>query len=179
MELEDYFEEVFEDEVEEVAPQPIKIPLEVQVGPVAENLASLSPPPPSPSPEVPSPPQSPVGDLPSFMGFYTLDDLTELEQWAVDTRAARNNPQLRVEEPDISRKMKVFPRVTLGQQWDHKLLCQSREVLMEQLRAYLAGYNKLTSYNRRQWLRLLPDWTVTERQGQLELLVAFGGFVVL
>ena len=124
-----------EDEVEEVALQPIEIPLEVQVVPVAENPASTSPPPPSPSPEVPSPPHSPVGDLPSFMGFYILDDLTELEQWAVDSRAARNNPELRVEEPGISRNMKVFLRITLGLRWEHKLLCQSGEVLIEQLRA--------------------------------------------
>ena len=124
MEHEDYLKKCL-DEVEEVAPQAIEIPLEVQVGPVAENHSSPSPPPPSPSPEVNSPPQSPVGDSQSFMGFYTVDDLTELEQWAVDSRAARNNPELRVEEPDISRNMKVFLRVTLGQQWEHKLLCQS------------------------------------------------------
>ena len=133
MEQEDYFEEVSEDEVGEVAPQPIDTPLEVQVDPVADNPES-----PSPSPEVPSPPQFPVGDLPSFMGFYTLDDLTKLEQWAVDSRAARNNPELRV-EPEISRNMKVFLRVVLGQQREHKLLCQSGEVFIDQLRAYLAG----------------------------------------
>ena len=97
MEHEDYFEEVSEEENEEVAPQPIEIPLEVQISPVAENPESLSPSPPSPSLEMPSPLQSPVGNLPSFMGFYTLDDLTELEQWADDSRAARKNTELRVE----------------------------------------------------------------------------------
>ena len=79
MEHDDYFEEVSEDEVEEVAPQPIGIPLEVQVGPVADNPASPSPSPQTPSPPVPSSPQgSPVGDATSFMGFYTLDDVVEL-----------------------------------------------------------------------------------------------------
>ena len=165
--------------MEEVAPQAIEIPLEVQVGLVADNPESPSPPPPSPSPEVPSPTQSPVGELPSFMGFNTLDDLTELEQWAVDSRAARNNPELQVEKPDISHNMKMFLRVMLGQQWEQKLLCQSGEVLNEQLRAFLASYFKLTSFNRRQWLRLFPTWTATKRQGQLELLAASGGFEVL
>ena len=99
-----------------------------------------------------------------------MDDLTELKQWAVDSRAAKSNPELRVEEPKISRNMKVFRRLTLGQQWEHNLLCQSAEVLIEQLRAYLVGYNRLTGFNRRQWLRLLLDWTATERQGLLVVL---------
>ena len=30
-------------------------------------------------------------------------------------------------------------------------------------RAYLAGYDQLTSFNRRQWFRLFPAWTATER----------------
>ena len=84
------------------------------------------------------------------MCFYTPDDLAELEQWAVDSRAAKSNSELRVQEPEISRKSKVFLRVMWGQQWDHKLLRQSGEVLCDQLRAYLAGYNKLTGFNRRQ-----------------------------
>ena len=165
MQDEENFEEVSEDEVGEVAPQPLEIPLEVQVSLVPDIPASPSPSSPNPSPEVPSPPQSPVGALPSFMGFYTLDDLTELKQWAVDSRATRNNPELRVVKPEISRNMKVFLGVTLSQQWEHKLLCQTGELLIEQLRAYLAGFNKLNSFNCHQWLRLFPTWTETERQG--------------
>ena len=43
-----------------VAPMPVEIPLEVEVGPVADNPASLSPQ--TPPPPVPLPPQgSPVG----------------------------------------------------------------------------------------------------------------------
>ena len=51
------------------------------------------------------------------MGLYTTDDVTNLEQWAVDSRAARNSPEMRVEEPDISRNLKVFLRVMLNPQW--------------------------------------------------------------
>ena len=42
------------------------------------------------------------------MGFYTSDNLVEFGQWAVDSKAARNQPDLRVEEPEISRNLKVF-----------------------------------------------------------------------
>ena len=61
------------------APMPLEIPLQVQVGPVAANPASPSPQ--KPSPPVPSPPQgSPVGDATSFMGFYTHEEVVDLEQ---------------------------------------------------------------------------------------------------
>ena len=103
----DQYEQYFGEEEEEVefeneevvvgavAPQPVKTPMEVVVGPIAGSpeSSSLSPLPPTPSPPVPSPPQgSPVGNATSFVGFYTHDDIVELEQWAVDARATRGDP---------------------------------------------------------------------------------------
>ena len=68
----------------EASPQPINIPLEVQVqvGPAAEapNSPSLAVPPVTPSPIVPSPSQvSPVGDALSLMDLYSEDDVLNLE----------------------------------------------------------------------------------------------------
>ena len=81
-----YYEEMSDNEVEPqeefvgvVAPMPVEIPLEVEVGPVADN--PVSPSLQTPPPPVPSAPQgSPVGDATSFMGFYTHDDVVGLEQ---------------------------------------------------------------------------------------------------
>ena len=175
---EEYFEEVSDNEMEPqeevvgvVAPLPVEIPLDVQVAPPVDNPQSLSPSPQTPSPPVPSPPQrSPVGDATSFKGFYTHDDVVELEQWTVDARATRTNPAIRIEEPEVSPNLEVFLRFTLGAQWEVKLVRESGEVLIEQLRASLAGYNQLTSFNRRQWLRLFPAWTAQKRREQLEVL---------
>ena len=119
-EYEEYYEEISDNEVEPqeevvgvVAPNPVEVPLEVEVGPVADNPASPSPQ--TPSPPVPSPPQgSPVEDATSFMGFYIHDDVVDLEQWTVDARAARANPAIRIEEPKVSPNLKVFLRFTLG-----------------------------------------------------------------
>ena len=99
---EEYFEENSDNELEVeheevvvnvVVPQPIDIPLEVVVPGVAHNPESPSPSPPSspePSPAVspaaspgPGSPQPQFGDAPSFKGFFTADDITELEHWAV------------------------------------------------------------------------------------------------
>ena len=184
---EEYYEEIFDNEVEQreevvgvVAPLPVEILLEVKVAPLADNPKSPSPSPQTPSPPVPSPPQgSSVGDATSFMGFYTHDDVVELEQWTVDARAARRNPATRIEERAVSPNLKVFLRFTLGAQWEVKLIRESGEVLIEQLRSYLAGYNQLTSFNRRQWLRLFPAWTAQERREQLEVLADAGGVWVI
>ena len=69
---------------------------------------------------------------------------------AVDARAPRSQPDSRIEEPEVSHNLKLFLKFTLGPQWELKLLRQSDEVLFDQFRAYLAGYNQLTGFNRRQ-----------------------------
>ena len=94
MDSDEYYKEEEVEAGEEVVvgvvePQPVEIPLEVQVAPLAEQPESpflVSPG--TPLLVTPSPPQhSPVGDAPSFMGFYSTDDITQLEQWAVDARS--------------------------------------------------------------------------------------------
>ena len=148
-----------------VAPMPIEIPLEVQVAPPADNRQSPSPSLPTPSPDVPSPPHgSSAVAVISFMGFFTNDDIIDLKQWAVDARAAMANPTNRIEEPDVPPNLKIFLRYTLGTQWEVKLIRDSGGVLIEQLRAYLAGNNQLTSFKRRRWLRLFLAWTAQERR---------------
>ena len=119
MDDEEFYEEVSDQEVEldqqqEVVgvavPQPVNIPLEIQVGP-ADNAESPPPSPDSPSPVLGSPPQQP-GDAPSFMAFFTSDDLIDLEQLAVDAQSLRGTPDLRLEEPEISPKLKTILRYT-------------------------------------------------------------------
>ena len=178
---EDYYVEVSDQEevVSEVPPVDVPLavvaPLNVEVPEIPDNPESPSP----ASSDVPSPPPSPLGDLPSFEGFFTTDDLLELEQWAEDSRAACNQPELRVEEPEIPWNLKFFLRVILGPQWELFLLRQSGEVCFEKSRAYLDIYNQLTSFSRRLWLWLFPAWTATESREQLELLAEAGEFWLL
>ena len=67
------------------------------------------------------------------MGFYTHDDIIDLEQWALDAWAARANANTRLEEPVVSPNLKTFLRYTLVTQWEVKLVRVSGEVLKEQL----------------------------------------------
>ena len=159
----DHYEKYFEEEeevkieneevvVSVVAPQPVNMPPGVVVGPVAGSPESPlpSPSPPSPSLQEPSPPQSsPLGDAPLFMGSFKIDDIVDLDQWAMDARATKEDPNVRSEEPEMSPNLKTFMRYTLGTQWELKLIRESGERVICQLRAYLEGYNSLTSFNCR------------------------------
>ena len=186
---EEYFEEVSdqEEEIGVVPPIPVVAvaPLNAEVAEIPDNLESPTPEPsPAASPTVASspvasPPGLPVGGVTSFMGFYTYDDLTVFEKWTVDSRASRADPTSRIDEPDVSPNLKTFIRYVFGTQWRVKLIRESGEVLIEQLKAYLAGYNQLTSLNRRQLLRLFPAWTAQERREQLGALADAGGFWVV
>ena len=191
---EEFFEESSDEEVQVVLPAVQVEPLNVEVVEIPDNPESPSPQPspvspqPSPAPQhsplvggppVPPPPSSPREDSSSFMNFYTYEDLAELEQWTVDARAARRDPAARIEEPEVSYNLKIFLIYVYGRQWEIKLLRESGEVLIKQMKAYLAGNNQLTGFNRRQWLRLFPAWTAQERRDQLEALADAGGFLVI
>ena len=197
---EEFFEESSDEEVQVVLPAVQVEPLNVEVAEIPDNPESPSPQPspvvpqPSPSssvgaspqhspllggPPMPPTPSSPREDSTSFMNFYTYTDLDELKQWAVGARAARRDPAARIEEPEVSYNLKIFLTYVYGRQWEIKLLRESGDVLIEQMKAYLAGYNQLTGFTRRQWLRLFPAWTAQERRDQLETLADAGGFLVI
>ena len=197
---EEFFEESSDEEVKVVLPAVQVEPLNVEVAEIPDNPESPSPQPspvvpqPSPAssggaspqhspllggPPMPPPPSCPREDSTSFMNFYTYTDLDELKQWAVGARAARRDPAARIEEPEVSYNLKIFLKYVYGMQWEIKLLRESGDVLIEQMKAYLAGYNQLTGFNRRQWLRLFPAWTAQERRDQLETLADAGGFLVI
>ena len=152
----------------------VQEPLEVEVA------APGSPESPQPSPGSPSPVfEEPVGDASTFMGFYSLDDIIDLEEWARRSRELRGTADYVMVEPVISDNFRLFLRYTEGPQWQYKLVHPSGEVLLFQLRAYLKSFELLTPFNRRQWVRLFSVWTLSERREQLELLANSGGFIVM
>ena len=143
-----------------------------------EVAAPGSPESPQPSPGSPSPVfEVPEGDASTCVGFYSLDDLVDLEEWARRSRELRGTQDYVMVEPMISDNLRLFLKFTLGPQWQYKLIHPLGEVLLFQLRAYLKGFEVLTPFNRRQWVRLFSAWTLRERREQLELLANSGGFI--
>ena len=145
-----------------------------------EVAAPGSPESPKPSPGSPSPVfEVPEGDASTFMGLYSLDDIVDLEKWARRSREVRGTAEYVLVEPGISGNLRPFLRYTEGSQWQYKVVHPSGEVLLFQLRSYIKGFELLTPFNRRQWVRLFSAWTLFERREQLELLANSGGFIII
>ena len=143
-------------------------------------MAQGSPESPDPSPGSTSPVfEVREGNASTFMGFYSLDDIQDLKEWARWSQELRGTADYVMVEPGISDNLRIFLKCTEVAQWQYKLMHTSGEVLLFQLRAYLKGFELLTPFNRRQWVRLFSAWTLSERREQLELLTNSGGFIVM
>ena len=74
------------------------------------------------SPEAPEPSpgsplavfQLPVGDASNFIGFYSADDIDDLEYWANRSRDLRRVSGSFAEDPEISDNLKFFKKNTMG-----------------------------------------------------------------
>ena len=66
----------------------------------------------SPEPSPPSSPEPvfefPEGDASTFVGFYSLDDLVDLEEWARRSRELRGTQDYIMVEPMISDNLRLF-----------------------------------------------------------------------
>ena len=79
----------------------------LEVGAAAQG----SPESPEPSLQSPLPVfQMPAGDAASFMGFYSADDIDDLEYWAKRSRDLRRVSGSFAEDPEISDNLKFFKK---------------------------------------------------------------------
>ena len=159
-----YYEE--KSEAEEGMTGPLNIQVNVSLGEPPE-----SPPPGSLSPVLPQPiplgELSPVWELPddgtNFLNYYTRADIVELKNWALVTRDRINEESYFVEEPTVSQSLAAFLRQIYGPQWEWRFLRPSAEVFFEKLLAYIGGYSRLTSLQRRLLRQQFGNWTVEEK----------------
>ena len=181
-----YYEESSSENEQEVA-GPLHINVEVNL----EGAPELPPPgPPSPAPVPgPVPAQLPVEnaafvwELPddgtNFMNFFNRVDVLELQHWAMITRQRRNEEGYVVEEPVIPENFRMFLVEYHGTQWEIKFLGAAAEPLFAQLLAYVTGYARLTSHNKRIFRQSFESWSLATKREQLRLLAESGGFLEL
>ena len=178
-----YFEESSSEDEQGVA-GPLHIQNEVNVGESPE-----SPPPGSPSP-APAPPAAipveelfPVWELPddgnNFMNCYTRTDVLDLKDWSITTRQRRNEEGYVVEEPMLPQNFIAFLIEYHGTHWEVKFLRAAAEPLFAQLLAYIAGYARLTSHNKRIFRQRFGTCSAEVKREQLRLLAESGGFLEL
>ena len=75
-----------------------------------------------------------------------------------------------MEEPLIPENFRAFLVEYHGTQWEIKFLGAAAEPLFAQLLAYVAGYARLTSHNKRIFRQSFETWAVAEKLEQLTLL---------
>ena len=173
-----FYEEESENEQEVAGPININVNVNLE-----ESPESPSPGPPSPVLPQPIPLRElpPVSELPDngkiSLNFYTRTDITELKNWADITRERINEEGYFVEEPMMSQNLAAFLQQYYGHQWELKFLRPSAKVIFEQLFAYIKGYAKLTSINRRLLRQQFESWPMEEKTKQMRLLAESGGFL--
>ena len=84
-----------------------------------------------------------------------------------------------VEEPLIPENFRAFLVEYHGTQWEIKFLAATAEALFAQLMAYVAGFARLTSHNKRIFRQSFEAWSITVKKEQLRLLAESGGFLEL
>ena len=175
-----YFEESSSEDEREVA-GPLHLNVEVNI---EESPESPPPGPPSPAPAPPAPipfgELFPVWELPedgtNFINFFNLADLLELKHWETVTRQRRYEEGYMAEEPLIPENSRAFLVEYDGTQWEIKFLGAAAEPLFAELLAYVAGYARLTSHNKRICRQSFETWSIAVKREQLRLLAESGGF---
>ena len=173
-----YEESSSEDEQEVGGPLHINVEINLEEPPEAPEAG---PPSPVPPPPILEQELAPEWELPddgnNFMNFYTRTDVIELKNWAHETRARVNESGYVVEAPIISQNFAEYLLEHHGPQWEAKFLQFAAEPLLEQMLAYIAGYARLTSYNKHQLRNFYETWTDEERAINLRALAESGGFL--
>ena len=176
-----YFEESSSEDEQKVA-GPLHIQIEVNVMESPELPLPGSPSPaPTPPAAIPVEESFPVWELfddgNKFMNFYTQTDVLDLKDWSKTTRQRRNEEGYVVEEPMLPQNFIAFLVEYHGTQWEVKILRAAVEPLFAQLLAYIAGYARLTSHNKRIFRQWFGTWSAEVKREQLRLLAEWGGFL--
>ena len=77
----------------------------------------------------------------------------------------------------VSQIFVTFLKQHHGPQWEFKFLRSEAEPLFDQMLAYIVGYAKLTTLNKRLLRRLFETSTTEEKAERLRLLAESGGFL--
>ena len=82
-----------------------------------------------------------------------------------------------VQVAPVSQSFRAFIQYFHRQQWEVKILKHAALPLLEQMLAYIAGYARLTSWDKSLFRLHFADWSFAEKAENLCLLAESGGFL--
>ena len=129
-------------------------------------------------PDMPEPELTPspvAGDHGSdnFSGLFYRVDVEALEEWANVTNFMMGGLGFSVEEPEITSNFCDFIRNMYGKNWARRIL-RYITMIMEQLKALITGFCKLTNYQTTQWAERFDSWPPPTLRVQLKGLAESG-----
>ena len=100
-------------------------------------------------------------------------DVQALEEWANVTNFMMGGLGFSVEEPEITTNYRDF-LIMYGNNWEKRFLRYTTMVI-EQLKALITGFCKLTNYQEAQWAERFDSWPPSTLRVQLKKLADSGG----
>ena len=81
-----------------------------------------------------------------------------------------------VEEPKITTNFRDFLLIMYGNNWEKRILRYTTMVI-EQIKALITGFCKLTNYRKTQWAERFDSWPPSALRAQLKELAESGVFL--
>ena len=116
-----------------------------------------------------------MGSITSWAFFYRVQVET-LKEWANATNFMTGGLRFSVEEPEITTNFRYFLLIMYGKIWEKRIF-RYITMVIEQLKALITSFCKLTDYHRTQWAERFDSWPHATLRVQLDRLVESGGFL--
>ena len=111
----------------------------------------------------------------NFLRLFYRVDVEALEEWAKVTNFMMGGLGFSGEEPESTTNFRDLLLIMYGNLWEKRSLCYTTMVI-EQLKALITGFCKLTIYRKRQWAKRFNSWPPSTLRVQLKALAESGGF---
>ena len=112
----------------------------------------------------------------SCLGLFYRVDLDALETWAKKINFLSGSFGYSVEARETTEDFRDFPKILYGNIWESRVL-RFIVMVLEQLKALVTGFYKLSSHQMTVWCRHVDPWTPPQLRGHLLWLTEKGGFI--
>ena len=120
-------------------------------------------------------PLAPDENNDNFLPLHYQVDVEALEEWATVTKFKMGGFGFPVEEPKFTASFRDFLLIMYGSNWEKQIL-RCTTLVIEQLKALITSFCKMTTYQKTQWVEQFDSWPSSTLRVQLKGLEESGGF---